>query len=164
MTQAQTPATVFERHTGRTNSVWFRGDLFTFLAEGRDTAGQLTIIEFTPKRGLEPPPHTHTFEDEAYYVLAGDVTFTVGDQEIAAHSGSFVFLPRGIQHMWRIHTPEAHMLMLLMPSGLENFFKALADPVVGDDLHNAPQTKPDMAKMLSLADQYGLIFPPPPQA
>ena len=164
MTQAQTPATVFERHTGRTNSVWFRGDLFTFLAEGRDTAGQLTIIEFTPKRGLEPPPHTHTFEDEAYYVLAGDVTFTVGDQEIAAHSGSFVFFLLFLKDRWLIYTPEAHMLMLFMPSGLENFFKALADPVVGDDLHNAPQTQPDMAKMLSLADQYGLIFPPPPQA
>ena len=164
MTQAQTPATAFVRHTGRTNSMWYRGVLFTFLADGRDTAGQLTIIEFIPKRGLEPPPHTHTYEDEAYYVLAGDVTVTAGDQEIAAHSGSFGFLHRGIQHVWRIQTPDAHMLMLLMPSGLENFFKALADPVVGDDLHNAPQAQPDMAKMLSLADQYGLNIPPPPQA
>jgi hypothetical protein len=51
--------------------------------------------------------------------------------------------------------------MMFTPSGLENFFKELADPVIGDDLHNAPQTRPEMAKLRALADQYGLIFPPP---
>jgi hypothetical protein len=89
------------------------------------------------------------------------LTFVVGEQEIAAQAGSFVFLPRGIQHVWRIHTPEAKLLMMFSPSGLENFFKELAEPVAGDDLHNAPQTRPDMAKMRALADQYGLIFPSP---
>jgi quercetin dioxygenase-like cupin family protein len=141
--------------------MWYRGDLFTFLAEGQDTGGRFTLIEFAPKRGLEPPPHTHTHEDEAYYVLDGELTFTVGDQELRATAGSFVFLPRGVQHAWRIHNEEARLLMMFAPSGLENFFKALADPVVGEDLHNAPQTRPDMAKMRALADQYGLIFPSP---
>lgn len=151
----------YERHADREQSMWYRGDLFTFLAEGKDTGGRLTVIEFTPKRGLEPPPHTHTNEDEAYYVIEGELTFTVGEHTFEAKAGSYIFLPRGVQHLWRIHSPEAHLLMMFMPSGLEHFFKALADPVVGDDLHAAPQTRPDMAKMRALADQYGLIFPAP---
>ena len=150
----------YERHASREGSMWYRGDLFTFLAEGKDTNGRFTLIEFAPKRGLEPPPHTHSNEDEAYYVIEGELTFTVGETVIEAKAGSFVMLPRGIRHMWKIHTPEARLLMMFMPSGLEEFFKALADPVEGEDLHNAPQTRPDMAKMLSLANQYGLIFGP----
>jgi quercetin dioxygenase-like cupin family protein len=166
VTQTSSPAILelaasYERHADQAHSMWYRGDLFTFLAEGRDTGGQFTIIQFAPKRGLEPPPHTHTNEDEAYYVLAGELTFRVGEQEIEAQAGSFIFLPRGVQHVWRIHTPEARLLMMFTPAGLENFFKQLADPVVGDDLHNAPQTRPDMARMRTLADQYGLIFPAP---
>jgi hypothetical protein len=47
------------------------------------------------------------------------------------------------------------------PAGLEGFFRQLALPVVGENLHEAPQTLPDMHKMLSLANQYGLIFDPP---
>ena len=153
--------TSYERHADRENSMWYRGDLFTFLAEGKDTGGRVTVIEFAPKRGLEPPPHTHTKEDEAYYVIDGEVTFRVGDESFEARPGSYVFLPRGIQHEWHIHTPEARVLMIFMPSGMEDFFKALADPVEGDDLHNAPQTRPNMAQMRALADEYGLIFPPP---
>jgi len=154
------PVSSYERHASREHSMWYRGDLFTFMAEGKDTNGRFTLIEFAPKRGLEPPPHTHTNEDEAYYVLEGEVTFTVGEEVIEAKTGSYVMLPRGIRHMWKIKTPEARLLMMFTPSGLEEFFKALADPVVGDDIHNAPQSLPDMKKMLSLADQYGLKFGP----
>ena len=161
MTQTLPALATYERHADRAHSMWYRGDLFTFLATGEDTGGRYTIIEFAPKRGLEPPPHTHTREDEAYYVLDGELTFAVGDRSIPAQAGSFVFLPRGIQHAWRIHTPEARLLMTFTPAGLEHFFMALADPVVGDDLHNAPQSRPDMARMRALADEYGLIFPPP---
>lgn len=148
----------YERHANRENSMWYRGDLFTFLTEGTDTDGRLAVIEFAPKRGLEPPPHTHTREDEAYYVIEGELTFNVGGVEYTATPGSYVFLPRNVKHFWRIHTEEARLLMMFMPAGLENFFKALADPVEGDDLHNAPQSLPDMKKMLSMAEAYGLIF------
>jgi quercetin dioxygenase-like cupin family protein len=151
----------FERRASRDNSMWYRGDLFTFLVEGKDNSGQLTIIEFAPKKGLEPPPHTHTHEDEMYYVIEGELTFRVGGEEIHAQPGSLVFLPRGVQHQWQIHTPEARLLMMFTPAGMENFFRELADPIVGDDLHNAPQTRPPMARMLEIANQYGLIFPPP---
>jgi quercetin dioxygenase-like cupin family protein len=151
----------YERHADHENSMWYRGDLFTYLAEGKDTGGRTTVIEFAPKRGLEPPPHTHLNEDEALYIIEGEMSFRVGEQTFEGKAGSYVFMPRGIQHEWHIHTPEARLLMVFTPSGMENFFKALGDPVVGEDLHNAPQTRPNMAQLRALADQYGLIFPPP---
>ena len=97
----------YERHASRENSMWYRGDLFTFLAEGKDTNGRFTLIEFAPKRGLEPPPHTHSNEDEAYYVIEGELTFTVGDTVIEAKAGSFVMLPRGTKSTRRVNTTFA---------------------------------------------------------
>lgn len=160
-TQVSEAQAAYERHAGREDSMWYRGDLFTFLVEGKDSGGQLTMIEFAPKRGLEPPPHTHTHEDEILYVIEGELTFTVGGKEFEAKPGSVVMMPRGIKHMWRIQTPEARLMMMFTPAGMEHFFKALADPISGDDLHNAPQTRPNMEQLRALADQYGLIFPAP---
>ena len=95
------------------------------------------------------------------YVLAGELTVTIGAQHVAAGPGSFVFLPRGIRHSWRIHTEAARLLMIFAPAGMEGFFKQLALPVEGDDMHTAPRTRPHMVKMFALAHQYGLIFGPP---
>lgn len=54
----QDAALTYERHADKDHSMWYHSDLFTFLAEGKDTGGRFTLIEFAPKRGLEPPPHT----------------------------------------------------------------------------------------------------------
>ena len=45
------------------------GSVYAILAEGEQTGGQYTLVEaFVPPDG-GPPPHTHTREDEAFYLL-----------------------------------------------------------------------------------------------
>jgi quercetin dioxygenase-like cupin family protein len=49
-----------------------------FLVE-MDTAGAYCLLEVGLAPGMMVPPHTHTREDEAYYILAGELEVTVGD-------------------------------------------------------------------------------------
>jgi quercetin dioxygenase-like cupin family protein len=45
------------------------------LGKGR----RLAVIEYTTRRGEEPPDHTHPTEDEIFYVLQGALTFRCGE-------------------------------------------------------------------------------------
>src|SRR5690349_7791885 len=68
-------------------------------ASGRSTGGSLTAIEITVDQG--PPKHTHTREDESFYVFTGALYVECGDDRLEAGPGSFVFLPRNLPHTFR---------------------------------------------------------------
>ena len=58
-------------------------------ASGRSTSGSLTVMELAVDGG--PPRHTHTREDESFYVFTGVVDVECGEDRFAAGPGSFVF-------------------------------------------------------------------------
>jgi quercetin dioxygenase-like cupin family protein len=62
------------------------------------------FLEYLTKKGEEPPSHTHETEDEMFYVLEGVVTFHCGDATFELEQGGFIFLPRGIEHGYTIHS------------------------------------------------------------
>ena len=68
-------------------------------ASGRSTGGSLTVMELTVDGG--PPRHTHTHEDESFYVFTGVVDVECGEDRFEAGPGSFVFLPRDLSHTFR---------------------------------------------------------------
>ena len=109
-------------------SVWYSGWLTTFLASGQDTQGQFALLEQSTRKGNVPPPHIHHKEDETFYVLEGEMTFSVGDQTIKATPGTMVFLPRNVMHCFTIDSDEVRLLVQLTPAGLEGFFKELSVP------------------------------------
>ena len=69
-----------------------------FLARSADTRRfNLAVIEIQPHRG-GPPIHAHAAEDDAFYILEGELTFTVEDEVVVAVPGTFVLVPPGLQH------------------------------------------------------------------
>jgi mannose-6-phosphate isomerase-like protein (cupin superfamily) len=71
-----------------------------FLARTADTPRfTLGIIEIAPGRVLEA--HVHDGEDDAFYVLEGEMTFVVGDEDVAAPPGTFALVPPGVEHGFR---------------------------------------------------------------
>ena len=72
-----------------------------FLARSADTPRfNLAVIEIQPHRG-GPPIHQHADEDDSFYILAGELTFTVEDEEVVAGPGTFVLVPPRLQHTFR---------------------------------------------------------------
>ncbi len=82
--------------SGEGEARWWFGALAEIKASAADTGGQLTIIEVTSHPGTEAPLHVHHRDDEAFWILEGDVTFEVGGETIEASVGDYVFGPRGI--------------------------------------------------------------------
>ncbi len=60
---------------GRTIAVV--GDVYRFLATGDDTNGKYALFEALVGPGGGPPPHVHSREEEGFYVLEGEITFTI---------------------------------------------------------------------------------------
>jgi mannose-6-phosphate isomerase-like protein (cupin superfamily) len=90
-----------------------------FLAHTADTPRfTFGIIEIAPGRVLEP--HVHPDEDDAFYILAGEMTFMFGDETVAAPPGTFVLAPPGVEHAFRNDRDEpVRMLNIHAPAGFD---------------------------------------------
>src|SRR5688572_22843264 len=90
-----------------------------FLARTADTPRfTFGIIEIAPGRVLEA--HVHADEDDAFYILAGELTFTFGDDQTAAPPGTFVLIPPGVAHGFRNDgDAPVRMLNIHAPAGFD---------------------------------------------
>ncbi len=91
-------------------------------ASSADTADSFELIEY--EGPLQPPPHIHRERDEAFYILGGTFTFTLGSDEVEAPEGSLVLIPRGTRHGFSAPT-GSRALLLVVPAGLQGFFAEL---------------------------------------
>lgn len=143
------------------NSYWYIGHLMSLLVSAEQTGGTYSLLRATERRGLEPPPHTHTREHETFLILDGEVQYTVGQQTFEAKPGDVMFLPKDIQHSFKIQTETLETLMLLTPGGFEKYFIEMSEPAGEVQLPPVPQTAPDIPRLVAIASKYGIIFPKP---
>jgi quercetin dioxygenase-like cupin family protein len=140
---------------GRTIAVV--GDVYRFLATGKETNGKYAMWEAIVPPGGGPPPHVHSREEEGFYILEGEVTLSVGSERIVATPGMFVNLPVGSLHSFKNETDRpARMLISVAPAGLEQMFFEVGVPVpAGSQIAPLP-TKEEIERLLSVAPKYGL--------
>lgn len=164
---SHTPTLVAVDRSRLDRSRWYSGYLLTMLATGEETGGRFSLVEEVGRKGLsaDSPTHLHTREDESFYVLEGEVTFSIGDEVVHATAGSFVFLPRGVPHRFVLASEHVRMLNLCSPAGFEGFFEALSVPAEAMTLPPPPDGPPDIVRLLAAAAAYGVeILGPPPDA
>src|ERR1700691_6210917 len=89
------------RKSGDGRTIGVVGDVYRFLATGDETDGKYALIEALVPPGGGPPPHIHSREEEAFYILEGELTLFVGEQRIAARAGTFANVPVGTLHRFR---------------------------------------------------------------
>jgi mannose-6-phosphate isomerase-like protein (cupin superfamily) len=71
-----------------------------FLARTADTPRfNFGIIEIAVGRVLED--HVHDEEDDAFYIIEGEMTFTVEGDDFPAPPETFVLVPPGVVHGFR---------------------------------------------------------------
>ncbi len=91
-----------------------------FLARSADTARfNLSIVTVQPGRE-GPEAHVHDVEDDAFYMLEGELVFVAGGEEVVAPPGTFLLVPPGIRHTFANRTDEpARFLNLHAPAGFD---------------------------------------------
>ncbi len=129
------------------------GEPTLLKATGEQTGGLYTVAEILATPEGSVPLHVHHREDEAFFVLDGEVTFSIGDDVFEAGPGAFAFGPRDIPHRYTVRTPSARMLMVFSPSGFEGFIRETSEPA------DAPDTVPvdgvDFDLILAAAERFG---------
>lgn len=121
-------AEAFQHDVDSGPAYWWLDILWVILADANDTGGRFSLMyELLPK-GSGPGPHTHTWSDETYYILDGEVSFLVGDEIRVARAGDFLVVPRATRHAFRVDSETAAFLNGYTPASLELAVAELALP------------------------------------
>jgi quercetin dioxygenase-like cupin family protein len=140
---------------GEGKMLWVVDELMTFKATGEDTGGAYSLTDSVVPPGGGPPPHIHHREDEAFWVLEGELEVMVGESTFKASAGSFVHLPKDIPHSYENIGPgPARFITLIVPAGLERFFEEVGKPE-SDVSSPPPFGEEDIDKLLAIAPKYG---------
>ena len=147
------------KHQPRSQRSYFDVAIGSVCLAGADTGGAYCLLEARLAPGMSVPRHTHTREDETYYVLAGELEVIVGDGSSFSRQG----IPSSRRATLPINcailaTLENHYLLVFSPSGFEEFLKATAVPA--PDNAPAPTEPPAVAVrgVLELAADYAIRF------
>jgi quercetin dioxygenase-like cupin family protein len=148
---------------GQGPATWAMGSLFERLVTGGQTGGSLDVAVVTQPPGLATPTHVHTREAEAWFVLAGTLTYRAGDRLADLAAGDFIYLPRGVPHAFRITGDRpARCLTLALPGPLLDLYDQVGAPAAERRLPDGGISPADITRWLELAPAYGLQIVGPP--
>ncbi|SNS52056.1 Cupin domain-containing protein [Geodermatophilus saharensis] len=141
---------------------WFLDTRMTVEAGAVQTRGAWALLEWSAPRGFGPPRHVHTAEDEAFYVLEGELVAECGERRMTAGPGDFVFLPCGVPHVFVVSAGPLRALQLTSPAGFEDFVAEIGRPPTGPGLPEP--SAPDVPRLVEVGSRHGagIVGPPLP--
>jgi quercetin dioxygenase-like cupin family protein len=158
MDTKSTPTASFIRESSAGSTLNVLGITHIYKAVGAETAGSFSLWESIFPPGAGAPPHRHTREDEAFYVLRGELEIELEGEPAPRRigPGGFFFGARGQRHAIRNAGDQpAHVLVMCVPScGLDQMFAEL-------DAASAAGL-PETGKVVAIAAKYGVAIEPPP--
>lgn len=135
------------------------GDVYTYLASAEDTNGQYALLKAVVHPGGGPPPHLHRKEEEAFFILKGELSIFAGGDWLTATAGDWVLAPRDAEHAFTNNTNEpVEMLILLAPAGLEEMFLLTGTPWADPQEAPGRPKATEVKRMMDMAPKYGIEF------
>jgi quercetin dioxygenase-like cupin family protein len=165
MDNEMTTTAILVRGPDQGPATWALGGLFEQLATAGETAGAFGMSLVTQPAGTATPLHVHTREAEAFYVLDGNLAYRAGEETHQLSAGSFIYLPRGVPHAFRITgTGPARFLALVVPSGLMTLYDEVGRPAPARRLPEPGEMSlpEEIQRWLEAAPRYGLRVVGPP--
>lgn len=119
---------------------------WTMLASSLATSGSFELFEEQRDATGGPPPHVHRDREELFYVLEGNYVFVREHSEIELAPGDSILIPRGMRHHFRTLVAPSRTLILIVPAGLEGFFREMGTEIAAG--------RTALAAMTALSDRY----------
>ena len=151
-------------------------NLYTTLAAARETGHRFVAFDFQVPPGGGPPPHTHRYEWETFFVTQGEVTITVGVEDFPPFEfieevspvGTLVYGPQGPVHGFRNESGRpARMFSFGMPAGLDVFFETIGRRVRDFEAPIPRSNQEEVMRLAFWGEQTGRILhipgTPPPE-
>lgn len=145
------------RTAAQSRTIAVVGDVYRFLATGDDTNGKYALWEAIVPPGGGPPPHVHSREEEGFYVLEGEITFTINGERVVARAGMFANMPVGTPHSFKNESSQpVRMLISVAPAGLEQMFFEVGEPLAEGMTTAQPPTKEEIERLIAATPKYGI--------
>lgn len=119
------------------------------------TNGAFTLLEAQEPAGFGPPLHIHRDAAEAFYVLEGEYIIFLDGREASCPAGSFIFIPAGMPHGFRVGDVASRKLNLYAPAAMVGYFDEVADATKAGDVD------PDVLSQIARRYSMEVIGPVP---
>lgn len=126
-------ATAFVLRPGKGRAVDLGNFVMSVKATTDETGGAFSLLEATEPAGFGPPMHIHHDAAEAFYVLAGEYIIYLDDRAVLCPAGSFIFIPAGLRHGFRVGGVPSRKLNLYTPAAMVGYFDELSALIAADD-------------------------------
>lgn len=157
----QTKPYVLQPEQGR--ALWHLGALVNFKALGQETDGQFWALEGLADRQMAVPLHVHSHEAEIWYILEGEIRFTIGDETRVGGPGTFAYIPPHVPHTFQVVSDTARWFGFGIAAGLDQWFFETGVPAGAPTLPPPPDSPPDVELIVASLKRYGTdtLGPPP---
>ena len=113
MSRSPTPPQAVRTHAGG----------IRLLITSDETDGAMSMIETDTAPGGGPTYHSHSREDETFYVVSGTAEVQIENEKILCNAGDRVYGPRNIFHTYRnVGDTPLKMIIVYTPAGFEQSF------------------------------------------
>jgi len=151
---------------GQGRALWHFGALMNFKALTEETNGQYWAVEGLADKHMAVPLHSHTHEDEIWFVLDGEIAFTLGEEIIIGRAGTFVYIPRNTPHTFQVRSGTARWFGFGLSGNLDQWFFETGEPAPSLTLPPPPAGPPTEAAIQAInasLKAYGTdtLGPPP---
>ena len=120
----------------------------TLKASEDDTAGSFSLLEATEPAGFGPPLHIHHNVAEAFYVLDGEYRMWIESREFTCPAGSFLYIPEGTRHGFRVGDATSRKLNLYLPAAMVGYFDELSAAMASGNV--------DPERLETIASRFGV--------
>ncbi|MGH2471971.1 MAG: cupin domain-containing protein [Candidatus Limnocylindria bacterium] len=138
----------FVLRPGEGRSIDLGGFRMSVKATQQDTSGAFTLLEADEPANFGPPLHVHRDAVEAFYVLDGEYVLFIEGREYRCPAGSFILIPAGIEHGFRVAAVASRKLNLYAPAAMVGYFDDLSAAIKSGHL------EPDALSEIAL--KYGM--------
>lgn len=152
---SEVAARAFILKAGEGRSIDLGGFQMTVKATSEQTIGAFTLLEAEEPAGFGPPLHIHRDAAEAFYVVDGEYIIFIEGRETLCPAGSFIFIPAGIEHGFRVGRVASRKLNLYTPAAMVGYFDAVAAAVKAGDVD------PDKLSEIALRYSMEVVGPVP---
>jgi quercetin dioxygenase-like cupin family protein len=137
------------------------GGVLTMKATAEETDGAFLLFEDLMSQGKTTPLHAHANEDEALYVLEGEILVHIDGKNHPVGPRGVAIAPRGVPHAFLVTSPTARVLTLQTPGSAEAFYRGASEPASAD---TNPAGPVDFGRVREAAERSGgmqVLGPPP---
>lgn len=126
-------------------------------ASADDTAQAFSLLEAEEPPHFGPPMHIHHDAAEAFYVVSGEYVIFIGDEKFVCPAGSFIFIPTGVPHGFRVGPVASRKLNIYAPAAMVGYFDELSAAIAPDEM--------DPDALAEMARRYGMeVIGPVPES